>query len=117
MTMKLVIPVPPVPPVRVFKVRRVNAMKEKVVAFSWTDLQTNEEHTQYAEPAFIEEAIEAHKIETPNCGALVFYRCTHAHPNEQGEVFYSYRIEKIIAPGTYFDMVEVTEDFIPHNVS
>ena len=88
---------PPVPPVRVFKVRRPNV--------------------EFPHNRPIEEGIEAHKVETPDCGALVFYRYTEGNINDNGEVFYSYRIEKIIAPGTYYDLVEVTEDFIPHNVS
>ena len=101
-TANLDAPIIALPDIRFFKVRR----------FAPTPGNINT-----IEPGEWEEGIEAHRIEEHACGNLTFFRYLSAHPQESGGVSYTYKIEKLLAAGTYYDLIEVTEDFHPHTVN
>ena len=83
----------PLPPVRTFRIRRYGYdMAEKIPASEM----------------FL--GVEAHRLEQADNGNIMFYRYTSAEMTPEG-VVYSFKIERLIAAGTYTDMEEITEQF------
>lgn len=92
-------PKPELPAVRTFRVRRFGP--------DWmNDLHTDD----------MWEGIEAHRYDEHTNGNITFYRYLEAFPGEKGTIF-SYKVEKLLAAGTYYDIVEVTQQFHPHTVN
>lgn len=96
---------PVIPDVRFFEVRRIK----------WAN------PTRFVPPVLLEgllesEGIEAHKIEPHANGSVSFIRYTSAEITDAGTL-YTYRLEKLLAPGTYHDIREVTEMFQPKVVN
>ena len=92
-------PTPEIPQPRLFKVRRM----------AWTSGEFPSGPVLMAS-CLTEEGIEAHRMEEHPSGNLIFYRYTEAHNSEQG-VWYNFRIEKLLAAGSYYDIVEVSQEF------
>ena len=58
----------------------------------------------------VEEGVEAHRMEEHDNGNITFYRYLEAHMGDQG-IWYTYRVEKLFAAGTYYDIREVSHEF------
>ena len=87
---------PEVPKARVFKVRRYSPFDMDVI--------------NRVVPEGFEEGIEAHRMEEHVNGNITFYRYLEAHIGDQG-IWYTYRVEKLLAAGTYYDIREVSHEF------
>lgn len=86
-------PKPEIPPARTFKVARI-------VRFG--DTTTT-----------VIEGVEAHRLEEHPNGNISFYRYLEAHSGEQG-VWYTFKLEKLLAAGSYYDIIELTNQFQLH---
>ena len=88
---------PNLPPLRTFRITRLFPMH-------------NGDHITH------EQGIEAHRVEQADNGNLTFYRYTDVEMTPEGLV-YSFKIQRLVAAGTYTDLEEVTDQYVTQSTN